>query len=419
MENAKPFRSNRPTLEAAEAELSRLLAEEISVQTELDKFKNKVAELETRRTTVGKDCQHLSRIVAEKLCRNFVDKFHAILPPELREMVYDYVWNEPMLRLVFDDVTLYEKTSNTTSVPLSVASTDRRGRANINSAPWSVPCGRNTCRCFHWQKLPFWVQHQYVGKDVAKEVAKAYYRNMHACQLDADHLNGLTDLLSEDHFHLDVKPVDHIRRLELSLAEDAYIQDEDRLKHSIQSKKGQDIFQHHFEKLLDVRVKKDVHLTIKLKWDGARIYCTPALERSRRVVNALMNEGAIVTVVAWEKSQRAEYNVSDYYALAPEDWQAKWIKKVRKDQRLEGRHSDSYVDSWMAFIENSSQVDNDIVDNDIVDNDLMDDSEQENLKDEAFVKALAGLEGPKRSVSNPFADYYTLPDDDLNLWGSF
>jgi len=49
----------------------------------------------------------------------------------------------------------------------------------------------------------------------------------------------------------------------------------------------------------------------------------------------------------------------------------------------------------------------------------MDDSERENLEDEAFVKALTGLEGPKRSVPNPFAGYYAHPDGDSDLEGSF
>ena len=448
MADASSFRNNAPTLEATEAELSRsvitfatstndcshligfsqkrflsrpskscfgaiaqgFIAE---LPRRLDELKNKAAELETRREDVGRACHHLSRVVAEKLCRNFVDKFHTTLPPELREMVYDYVWDEPMLRLVFDDVTLYEKTSNTTSFPRSFASTGHRGQNKINLAPWSVPCMGDNCRCFLWWELPLWVQHQYVGMDVAKEVTKAYYRKMSGRQLDANNLHELTHFLSKDHFHLGVKPLDHIRRLELTLAPDATIQDGGRSKDPIQSKGGLDVFQHHLEKLLDVRVKKGFHLTIKLEWNGALIYCTPVLQRSRRVVNALMKEGVVVTVVVWEKSQQEEYIVSDYYALAPEAWQAKWIKKVREDQRLEGHRSDSYMDAIMAFMDNSVDLDFGIVDDD-----LMDDSERENLEDEAFVKALTGLEGPKRSVPNPFADYYTHPDGELDLEGS-
>ena len=342
---------------------------------------------------MGKECHHLTRIVADKLCLDFVDKFHTTLPPELREMVYDYVWDEPMLRLVFDDVTLYEKTSNTASFPPSVASNGRRGRDRgrdkINLAPWSVNCGRDSCRCFHWWELPLWVQHQYVGMDVAKEVAKAYYCIMSGRQLDANHLHELTDFLSEDHFHLGVKPLDHIRRLELSFGEEAYIQDERRLKHSFQTKNGQDIFQHCFEELLDLRVKKGFHLTIKLQWDGAYIYCMPALERSRKVVRALMKEGAKVTVLAFEMNYRKEYNVSDYYALSQEDWQAKWIKRMRKARRLNRRRFASLNDSMMALIHGHPGADIDILDGDLVG-----DSEQDRLEDDAFVRAMAGLEAP-------------------------
>ncbi|KAI4916546.1 hypothetical protein J4E85_010202 [Alternaria conjuncta] len=389
MASATPFRDDGPTLEATEAELSRLLSEEISVQTELDKFKSKVAELEIRRTNVGKECHHLTRIVAEKLCRKFVDKFHTTLPPELREMVYDYVWDEPMLRLVFHDVTLNEKTSNTRGFPRSRAFTGRRVRDKINLAPWSVPCRGDSCRCFHWWELPLWVQHQYVGMDVAVEVAKAYYRNMSGRQLNAYHLHELTDFLSEDHFHLGVKPLDHIRRLELSLEEYAFLQDEGQMEHSIQTKNGQDIFQHCFEGLLDVRVKKGFHLTIKLQWDGDHIYCMPALERSLKVVHTLMKEGAKVTVLAFEMNYRKEYNVSDYYALSQEDWQAKWIKRMRKALRLQRRPPASLSDSMMAFIHGHSGTDIDILDEDLVG-----DSQQDRSEDDAFVRAMAGLKAP-------------------------
>ena len=355
----------------------------------LDELKNKVAELGIRRRNVGKECRHLTRIVAEKLCLDFADKFRTTLPPELREMVYDHVWDEPMLRLVFHDVTLCEKTSNTTSFPRSVASNGPRVRDKFNLAPWSAKCGRDSCRCFHWWELPLWVQHQHVGMDVAKEVAKAYYRNMSGRQLDAHHLHELTNFLSEDHFHLGVKPLDHIRRLELSLEEDSFIKDEDRLEYFIQSKDGQDTFQHHFETLLDVRVKKSFHLTIKLKWDGDHIYCMPALERSRKVVHALMKEGAKVTVLAFEMNYRKEYNVSDYYALAPEDWQEKWIKRMRKAHRLQRRRPASLTDSMMALIHGHPGTDIDILDEDLVG-----DSQQDRSEDDAFVRAMTGLKAP-------------------------
>ena len=355
----------------------------------LDELKNKVAELGIRRRNVGKECRHLTRIVAEKLCLDFADKFRTTLPPELREMVYDHVWDEPMLRLVFHDVTLHEKTSSTTSFTRSLASTSRRVRDKINLAPWSVPCRGDSCRCFHWWELPLWAQHQYVGMDVAKEVAKAYYRIMSGRQLDVHQLHELTNFLSEDHFHLGVKPLDHIRRLELSLREYAYIQDEGRILHSIQTKNGQDIFQHCFEELLDVRVKKGFHLTIKLEWNDAHIYCMPALERSRKVVHALMKEGAKVTLLAREMDYRKEYNVSDYYALSQEDWQAKWIKRMRKSLRLHRRPPASLSDSMMAFIHGHTGTDIDILDEDLVG-----DSEQDRSEDDAFVRAMAGLKAP-------------------------
>jgi hypothetical protein len=62
---------------------------------------------------------------------------------------------------------------HTSCFQLSVAPIDRQRRDRINVAPWSISCMRDTCRCFHWWELPFWVQHQYVGMNVAIEAAKA------------------------------------------------------------------------------------------------------------------------------------------------------------------------------------------------------------------------------------------------------
>lgn len=86
-------------------------AEEI-FRRKLDPLEEKVAKLRTRRTDVGSECDQLSRFIAKKLCRTFADKFYVTLPCELREMVYDYVWDWTMLCLTFDDVTLYGKSSD-------------------------------------------------------------------------------------------------------------------------------------------------------------------------------------------------------------------------------------------------------------------------------------------------------------------
>jgi hypothetical protein len=43
---------------------------------------------------VGKRRDKLSLLVAEKLCRQFADKFQAALPRELRDLVYEHVWDD-------------------------------------------------------------------------------------------------------------------------------------------------------------------------------------------------------------------------------------------------------------------------------------------------------------------------------------
>jgi hypothetical protein len=86
---------------------------------------------------------------------------------------------------------------------------------------------------------------------------------------------------------------------------------------------GLEIFQHHLEVLLELRVKKGFQLTILLTWQSFYIYCMPALERSRAVVNKLLMEDAKVSVLAWDTQGFKKYDVSDYYTLSSVDWQKK------------------------------------------------------------------------------------------------
>jgi hypothetical protein len=300
----------------------------------VDEYKRRVEKLENRRTEVGKERGRLNRIVAKKLCRNFADKFHLTLPPELREMVYNYVWDGPMLHLVFNDVTGGEMTVKSThfSDPRDFlpAGGHPQGKS-INIVPWSIPCTQDACRCFQWWKLPFWVQHQYVGMDVAVEVAKAYYRNALAFRLGPKYLEDLTGMLSQDHFHLGIKPADHIRRLEIPLHPHAWIEDDKKRTYRIEGMHGLDVFQRRFEVLLDVRVKLGFHLIIRLLSDGFLVDSISALERSRSVVNKLLEEGATVTVLASDTLSDKEHDVTDYYMLSLVDWQKKWTEKISEE----------------------------------------------------------------------------------------
>lgn len=277
----------------------------------LDPFKEKVAKLRTRRTDAGSECGQLSGFIAKKLCRTFADKFYVTLPRELREMVYDYVWDLAMIGLTFHDVTLYGNSSDDSDEFSPSLQDSHQQRKGTKAVPWAIPCTQDTCRCFGWWELPCWAHHECVGMDVATEVVKAYYRNTRSLSVEPDHLEDLTNLLYRDHFHLGVKPLDHIRRLEIPLGQDVLIGRGEKTSYNLQSMESLETFQYHFEVLLDVRVKKGFQLTILLTWHSFYIYYMPALERSRAVVNKLLMEDAKVTVRAWETRGFEEYDLSD------------------------------------------------------------------------------------------------------------
>jgi hypothetical protein len=235
---------------------------------------------------------------------------------------------------------------------------------------------------------------------VATEVVKAYYRSTRSLSVEPDHLEDLTDLVYRDHFHLGVKPLDHIRRLEIPLRQDVLIGRGEQTRCKLQSTEGLETLRYHLEVLLNVRVKKGFQLTILLTWHAFHIYCMPALERSRAVVNKSLTEDAKVSVLAWDIEGLEEYDVSDYYTLSSVDWQKKWIWKVQKDHRRKG-HFSGY-DDFGTFPSGFSMFE-----------DLTDDAEKaaereewEDDQDKVFLEALAGLEGPTRTVpvSYPFSN---------------
>jgi hypothetical protein len=302
-----------------------------------------------------------------------------------------------MLGLTFGDVTLYGNSSDNSHKFPPSSQDSHQQRKGTKAVPRAIPCTQDTCRCFDWWELPCWADHECVGMDVATEVVKAYYRSTRSLSVEPDHLENLTDLVYRDHFHLGVKPLDHIRRLEIPLRQNVFIGRGEQTRYKLQSMEGLETFQYHFEVLLNVRVKKGFQLRILLTWHSFHIYCMPALERSREVVNKLLMEDAKVTVRACDTRGFGEYDVSDYYTLSSIDWQKKWIWKVQKDRRRKGYFS-SY-DDFRTFPIGFSLYE-----------DLTDDAEKaaeleewEDDQDKVFLEALAGLEGPTESVPMSYA----------------
>jgi hypothetical protein len=276
---------------------------------------------------VGKRRDKLSLLVAEKLCRQFADKFQAALPRELRDLVYEHVWDDLVQDLTFDDVTLYATTPGPPQDMDLVRSTPVLGTASTAekiSKPWSVSCTEHPCRCFDWWELPTWAQHQFVDMDTAREVAAAYYRLIQPKCLGKE-LHELQDFLSVDHFHLGVKPTDDIRRLEINL--DTGRVDSTSFYEALLPLLEDDCV------LYKVRAMRSFHLSFKLLWEGSHAQDTPVLQYTRPIVTKLQKAGAKVSLLAFQTTLRHTYDVSDYYTLNASDWATKWSNGIKKGFR--------------------------------------------------------------------------------------
>lgn len=285
--------------------------------------------LEIERKALGKQCGEASLFVAEKLCRVFADKFKTTLSVELREMVYTHVWDDEMLNLVFDNVTIYSATYSYPRMTTAQLAPPIPDSNTVKHTPWSILCKGNDCNCFRWWQLPAWVQHQFVGLEVAKEAVAAYYRAMQPNRI-GNQLGQLEGFLSIDHFHLGIKPADHIRRLELNL-DQPHIDIKIGRRCLLESQEGLRFLDRNLQALLDIRVKRGFQLSLKLIWHGTVLPYNSALRTSRSVAEKLTEAGAIVKILARHTHLHKTYDVSDYFQSSRTEWETKWSNKIRKD----------------------------------------------------------------------------------------
>ncbi|KAH7394520.1 hypothetical protein BKA66DRAFT_302971 [Pyrenochaeta sp. MPI-SDFR-AT-0127] len=295
-------------------------------------LKQEVQNLEIEQKTLGKQCGKVSLLVAEKLCREFAHNFYTKLPRELREMVYMHVWDDAMLNLVFDDVSVYSATTAHPRMKPSaqpVASSSNSDK--IKNMPWSIACAEDACSCFYWWELPAWAQHQFVGLEVAKEVVVAYYRAMRPVRI-TNQLGQLADFLYIDHFHLGVKPADHIRRLELNLHQSPIDYHKDYLS-LLAGGEVLQVYEQNLKALLDVRIKRGFQLSFKIFWHGHGVTYNLALKQFHHIADKFKEAGASVTVLAWHTYLRKIYDASDYFTMPQTQWVTKWSGKIRQDIR--------------------------------------------------------------------------------------
>jgi hypothetical protein len=286
-------------------------------------LRDEVKQLETKHKPLDAQCRRVSLAVAKRKCLEFAESFQAKIPPELREVVYTYVWDKRTLRYLFGDVR--KDTFVTDYMRRGIAPTDTElyPRCRDVEEPWSITCKGERCECFMWWELPLWVQPQFVGLKVAREVAAVYYTVGPSKHFG--YQGNLGVMLSNDLFHLGIKPTDHLRRLELDL-------DDYRTQAKVAA------LEEHLHGLLELRFKKGFDLVIKTRWHSRPRKTLRALDKMLPVIIELKQAGANVRALGSHSFFDEYLNVPDILALTSEQWIPTWravFKKVVLDRKLE------------------------------------------------------------------------------------
>jgi hypothetical protein len=263
------------------------------------------------------------------LCQEYARKFRAALPTELRDMVYAQVWDRETVERAFDNVCPKVPPVVLTDNLIALYDDAEEGwQPNsplVGDMSWQMACRHEPCACFRWWQLPFWVQHQFVGFEVAKEAAAAYYRAGLPRRLSSG-FSELDDMLSTDHFHLGVRPFDHLRRLELGLSvlKYTFFVGSGPEDHKNSQRHQLDIIKTQSRALLKMRLKRGFELILKTAWCRDLPEGLSLLDEMPPVVNVLKLTGVSVRVMAWHAPSSKDYDVSDYYTLPKEQWKSRW-----------------------------------------------------------------------------------------------
>jgi hypothetical protein len=193
------------------------------------------------------------------------------------------------------------------------------------SAPWEFRCDGEVCHCFSWSNFSIWLQPRFVGMQVATEAVAAYYRVM---QPDKPrYLQHLHDCLVNDHFHLGVRPVDHVRRIHLNM-DPSVLAPHSPNRDPTSTGTPLDV-------LREIPIKSNFHLTLRMN----RALCStaPHLESLRSVICELKDAGARVQIMTpirprnpFGVNQGVRYegwkhfDISDYYDMPFDEWKVMW-----------------------------------------------------------------------------------------------
>jgi hypothetical protein len=258
---------------------------------------------------------------AQRLCQSFASRFTDKLPLELRDMVYSYVWPVES----FQWVESYGHLVLNSHLDLDAVDHMRR-KSDINralkvNAPWLLSCKGDSCRCFFWWDHPIWVQPAFVGQQVAKEAAAAYYRTTPMCMEQHFDVRDMETFMLHDRFHVDIRPADHLRQLQFWIESTEKNELGTWVDGCISRDRLPDLV-NYLKPLLKIRLKRGFRLTIH--WSDLDMESGYELAALRPIVRPLRDAGAHVEVLSSIYGTRGAYDVSDFYELSLSEWQSKW-----------------------------------------------------------------------------------------------
>jgi hypothetical protein len=267
---------------------------------------------------------------AQRRCRKFTNTIVNILPRELRDMVYDHAWD------YMSSLELLDRLPEL-SCPSSPSS--RSGEATLaDTVSQQADCKGKFCQCVRWRADSIWLQPRFVGLEVAREAAASYWRAVPPDVIEFE-LESLGNFLLTDHLHLNVKPADHIRRLELTI-EPTELDGLSSIDAGLMEIRYLPVLKWYLQPLLQIRLKRG--LKLRMAWGDSGLALGSKLEAIRSIIRPLKDAGAHIAILAPLYGNRRHHDISDFYDMPLLEWQAKW--EARTDADLDRESGDDFYD---------------------------------------------------------------------------
>jgi hypothetical protein len=303
----------------------RSLSDPSSFHSRLDELAEERRRVEEEKLELEEQYKEAVLSDAQMLCQSFAFRLTNKLPLELRDIVYSYVWcvetfhsledDEFYLDLDLDGVDFMKRESDI-------------NRVLKDNAPWLLSCKGESCQCFFWWDFSIWVQPAFVGPQVAREAAAAYYRTLPLWMKYLD-VHDMKSFMLHDQFHLDIRPADHLRQLYFWIE----VTEMNELGHCFDRHVGREFLprlEEYLRPLMEIRLKKSFNL--KIRWADEDMESGHKLEALRSLIRPLRDAGAHVQILSSVYGMHGLYDVSDFYELPLSEWQSKWQHAVVVEQ---------------------------------------------------------------------------------------